>query len=86
MTRPDPDADSLAAAGRRLLDSLARRTAVGEAVGVLRSWQGCDAAQARDELTEDTGDAGLDAEAARVAAAVDDRADGTADPDYGGWA
>jgi hypothetical protein len=80
MTRPDPDADALAAAGRRLLDSLAARAAVDEAVGVLQGWQGCDAAQARDDLTEDTG-----AEAARVAAAVDARADGTADPDYGGW-
>jgi hypothetical protein len=85
MTRPDPDADSLAAAGR-LLDSLTGRAAVDEAVGVLRGWQGCDAARARDELTEDTGAAGLGAEAARVAAAVDARADGTADPDYGGWA
>ncbi|MEV6828238.1 hypothetical protein [Amycolatopsis sp. NPDC051102] len=86
MTRPDPDAGSLPAAGRRLLDSLARRAAVDEAIGVLQGWQGCDAAQARDELTEDTGEAGLAAEAARVAAAVDARADGTADPDYGGWA
>ncbi|ADJ48273.1 hypothetical protein AMES_6448 [Amycolatopsis mediterranei S699] len=85
MTRPDPDTGSLAAAGRRLLDSLARRVAVDEAVGVLQGWQGCDAAQARGELTEDAGDVGLGAEAARVAAAVDAQADGTADPDYGGW-
>jgi hypothetical protein len=85
MTPPDPGADSLAAAGRRLLDSLAGRAAVNEAVGVLRGWQGCDAAQARDDLTGDTGAAGLGAGAARVAAAVDARADGTADPDYGGW-
>jgi hypothetical protein len=82
MTRPDPDADSLAVAGR-LLDSLAGRVAVDEAVGILRGWQGCDAAQARHDLT---GGAGLGAEAARVAAAVDARADGTADPDYGDWA
>jgi hypothetical protein len=85
MTRPDPDADSHASAGRRLLDSLAVRAAVNEAVGVLQGWQGCDAAQARDELTGGTGVSGLGAEAARVAAAVDAQADGTADPDYGGW-
>ncbi|MEU4674831.1 hypothetical protein AB0F91_44565 [Amycolatopsis sp. NPDC023774] len=85
MTRPDPDAESLAAAGRLLLDSLARRAAVGEAVGIMQCWQGCDAAQARHDLTGGTDVAGLGAEAARVAALVNARADGTADPDYGGW-
>ncbi|MEV7094966.1 hypothetical protein AB0M80_19225 [Amycolatopsis sp. NPDC051045] len=80
MTPPDPDADSPAAAGRLLLDSLAARVAVDEAVGILQGWQGCDAAQARHDLT---GGAGLGAEAARVAAVVDARADGTADPDFG---
>lgn len=84
MTRPDPDTASLAAAGR-LLDSLAGRAAVGEAVGILQGWRGCDAAQALRDLAGSTGAAGLGVEAARVAALVDARADGTADPDYGGW-
>jgi hypothetical protein len=83
MTRPDPDADPPAAAGRFLLDSLAGRVAVDEAVGILRAWQGCDAAQALDDLA---GGVGLGAEAARVAAVIDARADGMADPDYGDWA
>jgi hypothetical protein len=84
MTRPDPDTASLAAAGR-LLDSLARRAAVGEAVGILRGWRGRDATQALRDLAGSTGACGIGVEAARVAALVDARADGTADPDYGGW-
>src|SRR4051812_7055153 len=84
MTRPDPETAALAAA-RRFLDSLAGRAAVGEAVGVLQGWRGCDAAQALRDLAGSTGAAGLGVEAARVAALVDARADGTADPDYGGW-
>jgi hypothetical protein len=81
MTRPDPHADPLTAAARLLRERLAGRVAVDEAVGILQGWQGCDAAQARNDLT---GGAGLDAEAARVASVVDARADGTADPDFEG--
>ncbi len=84
MTSPTPDPESLAAADR-LLQALVSRTAVNEAVGILQGWQGCDAAQALDDLTCDAGPAGRDAEATRIAAIVNAQADGTADPDYGGW-
>ncbi|MEU3627851.1 hypothetical protein BS329_09135 [Amycolatopsis coloradensis] len=83
MTTSEPDSFANAAWVVRALE---RRVAVNEAVGVLRGWQDCDAGQALADLTGDTGPAGRDAEAARIAAVVNAQADGTADPDYGGWA
>lgn len=77
----DPDPESLEIAAR-VVQALAARAAVNEAVGVLQGWQGCDSAQALDGLS---GGAGREAEASRIAAIVDAQADGTADPDYGGW-
>ncbi|RSN54596.1 hypothetical protein DMH01_36015 [Amycolatopsis sp. WAC 04182] len=81
--QPDPESLEIAA---RLVQALEGRAVVSEAVGVLQGWQGCDFAQALDGLSGGTGQAGREAEAARIAAIVDAQADGTADPDYGGWA
>lgn len=85
MTSAQPDPEALATAVR-LVDALEGPAAVNEAIGILRGWQGCDAAQALDNLTGGAGPAERDAEAARIVAVVNAQADGTADPDYGDWA
>jgi hypothetical protein len=78
----DHDAWQLAMAGR-IAHVVARRAAMAEAVGIMRCWQGCDAAQARHDLIDNGGGAaGQDAEAARVTALVDAMADRRADPDW----
>jgi hypothetical protein len=72
---------------RALLEVVARRVAVDEAVGVLRCWWGCSAAQVRGELHTRYGDqineygGEVDVEAARVVAAANAAADRRADPD-----
>jgi hypothetical protein len=81
MPPQDEHAERLAVAAR-LTDALARRTALDEAVGILSCWQRCDSGQARRNMTERGYVDGQDAEVARMAAAVDARADGRADPDY----
>lgn len=88
MTSPDPDTAQVATA-HRVLNAVIGRGTVGEAVGIVRSWQRCDAAQALDELTganPGTGDAGVRVEAARVSAVVDSEAGTDTDRDYGDWA
>jgi GAF domain-containing protein len=67
---------------RRLVDALARRTALDEAVGILSCWQRCDTVQARHNLVKRGAVVGQDAEVARMAAVVDAQADGRADPDW----
>lgn len=81
MTRDDSVAD-LEAAGRLLLDNLARGAARAEGVGILRSWRNCSTGQARRDLYGEHGSHGQDAEAARLAAVVDADARGRADPDW----
>ncbi|MGC4956083.1 hypothetical protein ACLQ2P_22900 [Actinomadura citrea] len=77
----DERAEQIAMA-RRLVHVLARRTAFDEAVGIVSCWQKCGTVQARRSLVEHENVAGQDAEVARLAAIVDDRADGRADPDW----
>ncbi|MET9259007.1 ANTAR domain-containing protein [Amycolatopsis sp. NPDC004079] len=72
------------AAARLLSASLAERTTIGEAVGILQCTHGCDAGEAVRVLARGAG--GNGAEAARVTAAADDAAESGADPDYWGWA
>jgi len=55
---------------------------VAEAVGVVRSWQGCDATQARRSLTGNTGFDGQEATAIRVTAIIDALADGRTDLEW----
>lgn len=77
-------AESLAARvalARRVLDVLAQRVAVEEAVGVLRGWQGCDSAAAREQLSSRR-DGGRDEQAARVVALANSRAETGTDPDW----
>ncbi len=73
MTPTGHDEDRAALAAR-MVTALSRRTALEEAVGVLRCWHDCGTAQARLDLVDD--------EVARVAAVVDADADGRADPDW----
>ncbi|WP_116201726.1 ANTAR domain-containing protein [Amycolatopsis circi] len=75
-----------AEAARLLRLSVAGRTTIDEAVGILQSAHGCDAEEALRVLTGDAGAHGAGAEAARLAEVADAAADGRADPDYGGWA
>lgn len=84
MFPPDPNGAANTDAARLLLASLASRTVIGEAVGIVQGWRGCDAAEGLRFLSGDAGGPG--AEAARVAAVSDSAAEGRADPDYGGWA
>jgi hypothetical protein len=63
---------------RRLQERMRRRTAVHEGVGILRVWHICGQQHARDQLDVPEG---RDAAAARVIAAVNDDAEGRADPD-----
>lgn len=64
--------------------ALRRRVTREEAVGILQSWQRCDARQARRNLAEHhNGTAGQDAEAARVAAIIDHDAQSRVDPEWG---
>jgi hypothetical protein len=70
------------AVARRLVDALARRTALDEAVGILSCWQRCDTVQARKNLVKRGGVVDQDAEVARMAAVVHAQADGRADPDW----
>lgn len=83
---PSVPYDTAHAAARSLRVSLTARTTIGEAVGVLRDWHGCDAEEALRVLTGDAGATGVGAEAVRVAAVVDAAAEGGTDPDYLGWA
>lgn len=63
--------------------ALRMRVSREEAVGILQSWQRCDARQARRNLAESqNGTAGQDAEAARVASIIDHDAQGRADPEW----
>jgi hypothetical protein len=81
MVPSDERAEQLAVAAR-MADAVTRRAALDEAVGILSCWQRCGTGQARRNLV-DLGDlVGRDAEVARMAAVVDARADGRADPDY----
>jgi hypothetical protein len=75
------NAQQLAMAGR-IAHAMADRAAMSEAVGIMRSWHRCDTAQARQNLADNSGADGQDAEAARVAAIVDAQADGRTDPDW----
>jgi hypothetical protein len=70
------------AVARRLSHALARQTAFDEAVGIVSCWQGCGPVQARRNLVGHDGAAEQDAEVDRLAALVDARADGRADPDW----
>jgi hypothetical protein len=81
MFPPDERAEQLAVAAR-LAGVVTRRAALEEAVGILSCWQRCDTGQARQNLVESGDLVGQDAEVARMAAVVDARADGRADPDY----
>lgn len=74
-------AQQIAMAGR-IADALAQRAAMSEAVGIMRSWQGCGSAQARQDIADNSGADGQNAEAARVVAIVDAQADGRTDPDW----
>ncbi|WP_370937748.1 hypothetical protein [Amycolatopsis sp. cg13] len=78
------DEAACTAAARLLSASIAKRAAIGEAVGIVQSTRGCDAAEALRVLSGGSG--GDSAEAARVVAAADASAESPADPDYGGWA
>ena len=66
---------------RRLLVRLRHRTALHEGIGILGSWRTCDQQEARDCLLAEHGDAGQDAEASRMIAAVDAAAIHRSDPD-----
>ncbi len=81
MTATGHDKDRTALAAR-MVTALSRRTALEEAVGVVRCWHDCGTAQARRDLVDQDGVAGQDAQAARVVAIVDADADGRADPDW----
>jgi hypothetical protein len=65
----------------RVLDRVRRRTVLGEGMGILRAWRGCDSQQARTQLHDGHGELGQDREARRMIAVVDAAAEGTADPD-----
>ncbi|GAA1024826.1 MULTISPECIES: hypothetical protein [Amycolatopsis] len=78
------DEAACTAAARLLSASLAERTTIGEAVGVVQCTQGCDAAEALGVLARGAGGEG--AEAARVTAVADAAAESGADPEYWGWA
>jgi hypothetical protein len=81
MAPSDERAEQLVVAAR-LVGAVTRRAALDEAVGILSCWQRCDTRQARQNLAELGNLVGQDAEVARMAAVVDARADGRADPDY----
>jgi hypothetical protein len=66
----------------RMMAAVSRRADLEQAVGVFRCWHSCDAVQARQDLVDDGGMAGQDAEAARVVAIVDAQAERRADPDW----
>jgi hypothetical protein len=67
---------------RRVTHAVVRQTAFDEAVGVESCRQSCGPVQARRNLVERDGSAEREAEVDRLAALVDARADGRADPDW----
>jgi hypothetical protein len=81
MTPVGHNQDRIALAAR-IVAAVSRRAELEEAVGVFRCWHMCDSGQARQDLVDDGGTAGRDAEAARVVALVDAQAEGRADPDW----
>ncbi|GAA1332150.1 hypothetical protein GCM10009660_06360 [Catellatospora bangladeshensis] len=73
------------AAARRLLAEVVDRGAVYEAVGIVRGGVGGgDPTSAEERFSARYDDAHCRAEAARMAAIVDEAADGRADPDWDG--
>lgn len=95
MSHPRPPSDEAQTVqARRVLEALAQRTTLDEAIGVLRCWWQCSATQARSELEarydRRSGDApggspDMTAEVTRVVAVVNAAADRCADPDLDGW-
>ncbi|MGW6936510.1 hypothetical protein ACWGE0_41105 [Lentzea sp. NPDC054927] len=65
------------AAALRLVDAIARRAALHEAVGVVQAWGG-----GLERLRDQHDDADREAEVARVNAVVDAAAERRADPDW----
>lgn len=80
MTSPGRGSGDTAAA-RRLVDAIARRTALHEAVGVVQAWSG--GGDGLERLCDHHSDAEREAEVARVNAVVDAAAERRADPDWG---
>lgn len=70
------------AAAQRLVDSVTRRAALHEAVGVVRAWGGDDRGDVLERLCDQHSDAEREAEVARVNAVVDAAAQRRADPDW----
>ncbi|MGW6937327.1 hypothetical protein ACWGE0_45265 [Lentzea sp. NPDC054927] len=79
MTSSDRGSGDTAAA-LRLVDAIARRAALHEAVGVVRAWGGGDGLE---RLCDQHSDAERAAEVARVNAVVDAAAERRADPEWG---
>jgi chorismate mutase len=79
MTSPSRGSGDTAAA-QRLVDAIARRAALHEAVGIMRAWGGDDVLE---RLCDQHSDAEREAEIARVSAVVDAAAEQRADPDWG---
>ncbi|MFJ8965999.1 hypothetical protein ACIRG5_42075 [Lentzea sp. NPDC102401] len=75
MTSPDDTA-----AAQRLVDAIARRAALHEAMGVVQAWGGDDVLE---RLGAQRSSAECEAEVARVNAVVDAAAEQRADPDWG---
>jgi hypothetical protein len=73
--------DDRSSRAQEILDAVDRRSARGEAVGILRQWHRCGTAQARQDLSD--GDlAERDAAASRAVEITDGDADPCADPDW----
>ncbi|MDX8034065.1 hypothetical protein SK803_27935 [Lentzea sp. BCCO 10_0856] len=77
MTSPGCGSGDTAAA-RRLVEAIARRAALHEAVGVVQAWGG-----GLERLRDQQDDADREAEVARVNAVIDAAAEQRADPDWG---
>ncbi len=70
------------AAALRVRQSVERRAEFNQAIGVLRCWRQCTSSEARVEMGRRSRQAGdRDVATARVMAAVNEDADGRADPD-----
>ncbi|GAB2796026.1 hypothetical protein [Amycolatopsis magusensis] len=75
----EQDEHAVETLARRVQRGVGQRAGFHEAVGVLRGWQGCDSARARQDLAD--GHDGQDAEVTRVSAQVNARARPGTDPD-----